>query len=249
VIDGQSARASAALPSPLNARIAAVDWAAIARDLDAQGHALIPRLLPAQDCEALAGRYDAEDIYRSRVTMARHGFGRGEYKYLAYPLPSLVQQLRATLYPHLAPIANRWNRALHIDGEYPPEHAAYIERCNAAGQRRPTPLMLRYGAGDHNCLHQDMYGDEVFPLQLTILLSQPDRDFSGGEFVLVEQRPRRQSRVEVVPLQQGDGVIFAVHRRPAEGQRGTYSVSLRHGVSRVRSGLRHTLGMIFHDAA
>jgi hypothetical protein len=181
--------------------------------------------------------------------MARHGFGRGEYQYFSYPLPPLVQQLRAALYPRLVPIANRWHRSLHVRGEYPLAHAAFIERCHAAGQCRPTPLILRYGAADYNCLHQDLYGDEVFPLQLAILLSQPERDFSGGEFVLVEQRPRMQSRVEVVPLLQGDGVIFAVHQRPVQGLRGVYRVKLRHGVSRVRAGQRHTLGVIFHDAA
>jgi hypothetical protein len=242
-------KSPAAAAAPLDERIAALDWTAIENDLDAQGCAVIPRLLMAHDCDALVAHYATQDIYRSRVVMARHGFGRGEYQYYAYPLPPPVQQLRTTVYPRLVPIANRWNAASRIDVEYPRDHRAFIERCHAAGQRRPTPLILRYGVGDYNCLHQDLYGDEAFPLQLAILLSQPGRDFSGGEFVLVEQRPRMQSRAEVVPLQQGDAVIFAVNDRPVRGVRGVYRVKLRHGVSRVRSGQRHTLGVIFHDAA
>ena len=239
----------AVAPPSLQARLAALDWAAIGDELDGHGCATVPRLLGADACESIAGRYDADSIYRSRVVMARHGFGRGEYRYFAYPLPPLVQTLRAAVYPHLVPVANRWNGLLGSTLRYPADHAGYVARCHEAGQRRPTPLILRYGPDDYNCLHQDLYGDEVFPLQLAILLSQPGREFSGGEFVLTEQRPRMQSRVQVVPLQQGDAVIFAVNDRPVQGARGAYRVKMRHGVSRVRSGLRHTLGVIFHDAA
>lgn len=233
----------------IDRRIDALDWSRIARDLDTHGSAMIPRLLSPGECDALAWAYDDDAIYRSRVVMARHGFGRGEYKYFRYPLPGLVQALRAAFYPHLAPVANRWNEAMKIDVVYPPKHEDFLVRCHAAGQSRPTPLLLRYGVDDYNCLHQDLYGDHVFPLQVAILLSQPGRDFSGGEFVLTEQRPRMQSRPEVVPLQQGDAVVFAVHHRPVQGARGAYRVNLRHGVSRLRSGHRHTLGVIFHDAA
>jgi hypothetical protein len=193
--------------------------------------------------------YEADERFRSKVVMERHGFGRGEYKYFNYPLPPLVDDLRTSLYPHLAAIANRWNTALGIDVRYPAAHSAFVARCHAAGQTKPTPLMLRYGAGDYNCLHQDLYGEHVFPLQATILLSAPDGDFAGGEFVLTEQRPRMQSRPEVVPLHQGDAVIFAVQHRPVQGSRGVYRVNMRHGVSRVRRGHRQTLGVIFHDAA
>jgi hypothetical protein len=193
--------------------------------------------------------YEADKRFRSKVVMERHGFGRGEYKYFTYPLPPLVADLRTSLYPRLAAIANRWNAALGIDVRYPAAHSAFLARCHAAGQTKPTPLMLRYGAGDYNCLHQDLYGEHVFPLQATILLSDPDGDFTGGEFVLTEQRPRLQSRPEVVPLRQGDAVIFAVQHRPVQGSRGVYRVNMRHGVSRVRSGHRQTLGVIFHDAA
>jgi hypothetical protein len=187
-------------------------------------------------------------VFRSRIVMARHGFGRGEYKYFQYPLPGLVQELRMHLYPRLAPIANRWNEGLRIDLRYPEKHAAFLERCHDAGQLRPTPLLLQYGEGDYNCLHQDLYGQHVFPIQVAVLLSEPGLDFAGGDFVLTEQRPRMQSRVEVVPLRQGDAVAFAVHHRPVQGTRGTYRVTLRHGVSRIRRGHRHTLGIIFHDA-
>jgi len=225
-----------------------IDWTAVAADLDAHGCALIPQLLHAPTCEALAARYDAADTFRSTVFMARHGFGRGEYRYFAYPLPEPVATLRAALYPPLAEIANRWNTALGERTRFPAEHAEYLARCHAAGQVRPTPLLLRYGAGDYNCLHQDLYGEHVFPLQAAILLSEPGRDFEGGEFVLTEQRPRMQSRAEVVPLRQGNAVVFPVHHRPVQGGRGIYRVNMRHGVSRLRAGRRHTLGIIFHDA-
>jgi uncharacterized protein len=230
-------------------RVAAIDWARVSVDLDAEGSALIDRLISPAECEALASLYPVEALFRSRVVMARHGFGRGEYKYFSYPLPGLVEGLRSALYPRLAPIANRWYDAMGIDVRFPDRHVDFIERCHAAGQQRPTPLLLQYGAGDYNCLHQDLYGEHVFPLQLTILLSEPGRDFEGGEFVMTEQRPRMQSRPQVVPLRQGDAVVFAVHQRPVQGTRGWYRVNLRHGVSRVRSGHRQTAGIIFHDAA
>nr|WP_255672131.1 2OG-Fe(II) oxygenase [Corallococcus sp. AS-1-6] len=217
--------------------------------MDARGCAVLEQLLTPDECEALALLYDLDDAFRSRVVMARHGFGRGEYKYFDHPLPELVTKLRTALYPHLVPIANRWNTAMGIDVRYPDAHADFLARCHEAGQVRPTPLLLRYGVDDYNCLHQDLYGEHVFPLQVAILLSEPGRDFTGGEFVLTEQRPRMQSRAEVVPLRQGDAVVFAVHHRPVQGTRGTYRVNLRHGVSRVRSGQRHTAGIIFHDAA
>ncbi|MDC8014478.1 2OG-Fe(II) oxygenase [Tahibacter soli] len=225
-----------------------LDWPRIAADLDAHGHAHVERLLPPDACAAIAAGYDDDARFRSRVVMARHGFGRGEYRYYAYPLPEPIATLRREIYPRLAPIANRWNEAMGVDARYPATHDTFAERCRAAGQTRPTPLLLRYGAGDYNCLHQDLYGEHVFPLQVAILLSQPGRDFDGGEFVLTEQRPRMQSRADVVPLAQGDAVVFAVHHRPVRGARGTYRVNLRHGVSRVRAGSRHTLGIIFHDA-
>jgi hypothetical protein len=218
------------------------------QDLDARGCAIIPELLKPAECDDLAALYTADERFRSRVVMARHGFGRGEYKYFGYPLPDIVARLRSELYPSLAPIANRWNAAMGIKARFPEKHAQFLKRCHAAGQRRPTPLLLQYGAEDYNCLHQDLYGEHVFPLQLTILLSQPGRDFTGGEFVMTEQRPRMQSRAEVVPLGKGDAVVFAVHHRPVQGTRGVYRVNLRHGVSRVRSGRRHTAGIIFHDA-
>jgi hypothetical protein len=226
-----------------------VDWDAIADELDASGSALLAQLLGADECAALTAAYDDEARYRKTVVMERHGYGRGEYRYFAYPLPERVQQLRSALYPHLVPVANRWNELLGVATRYPPDHARYLERCHASGQRRPTPLLLRYGPGDYNCLHQDLYGDEHFPLQVAVLLSRPQRDFSGGEFVLTEQRPRMQSRADVVPLQQGDAVVFAVNERPLRGARGWHRLKMRHGVSRVRSGQRHTLGIIFHDAA
>lgn len=232
----------------LTARIEAIDWQHISEELGAQGHAIIPGLLQSEQCSALAGLYAAKESFRSRVVMSRHGFGRGEYQYFKYPLPDVVATLRSSLYPHLAPIANRWNELLRDEVRYPGEHAQFIARCHEAGQLRPTPLLLQYEAADYNCLHQDLYGEHVFPLQVAVLLSQPGRDFTGGEFVLTEQRPRMQSRAEVVPLGRGDAVVFAVHHRPVQGTRGIYRVNLRHGVSRLRSGHRHTLGVIFHDA-
>jgi hypothetical protein len=230
-------------------RALAIDWPSVEEELDAQGCALIERLLPPAECEALAALYAEDDRFRSRVVMARHGFGRGEYKYLAYPLPDLVAQWRTALYPPLARIANRWHEAMGIDARFPDEHVSFLERCHAAGQAKPTPLLLQYGPGDYNCLHQDLYGEHVFPLQVVVLLSRPGRDFTGGEFVMTEQRPRMQSRPMVLPLRQGDAAVIAVHHRPVQGARGAYRVNLRHGVSRLRSGHRHTLGLIFHDAA
>jgi hypothetical protein len=229
-------------------RVAALDWANIATQLDQFGCATTGPLLGADECAAISSRYDDDKIYRSRVIMARHGFGRGEYKYFAYPLPDVVALLRASLYPPLAAIANRWNEQMGLDQRFPAGHAAYLRRCLAGGQTKPTPLLLQYGAGDYNCLHQDVYGELVLPLQVAFLLSRPGEDFSGGEFVLTEQRPRMQSRAEVVPLRQGEGVIFPVHHRPVQGTRGVYRVNMRHGVSRLREGRRHTLGIIFHDA-
>jgi hypothetical protein len=229
-------------------RVDSLDWKRIAADLDARGHAVIERLLTPPECEALAAMYASEDLFRSRVIMSRHGFGRGEYQYFNYPLPDIVASLRRCVYPHLVPIANRWNELMNSEIRFPDEHAEFIDRCHAAGQMRPTPLLLQYAADDYNCLHQDLYGEQVFPLQLAVLLSAPERDFTGGEFVLTEQRPRMQSRAEVVPLTQGDAVVFAVHHRPVQGTRGVYRVNMRHGVSRLRSGRRHTLGVIFHDA-
>ena len=232
----------------ISERVAAIDWRQIGDDLDARGNAIVERLLKPAECDALRALYSRDEPFRSRVVMERHGFGRGEYKYFDYPLPDIIATFRTTIYPHLAAVANRWNDAVGVDARYPGTHAAYVKRCHAAGQRRATPLLLQYGAGDYNCLHQDLYGEHVFPLQLTVLLSRPEKDFSGGEFVITEQRPRMQSRAEVAPLRQGDAVIFAVHHRPVRGTRGVYRVNLRHGVSRVRSGHRHTLGVIFHDA-
>ncbi|WP_396616376.1 2OG-Fe(II) oxygenase [Lysobacter soli] len=229
-------------------RIAWQDWDRVATSLDACGHAILPGLLGETECRAIAALYDRPDGFRSRVVMARHGFGSGEYRYFAYSLPDTVATLRAAVYPHLSPVANRWNAAMGIDVRYPEAHADFLHRCHDAGQVRPTPLLLRYDAGDYNCLHQDLYGEHVFPLQMAVLLSEPDVDFDGGEFVLTEQRPRMQSRADVVPLRRGDAVVFAVHHRPVKGTRGTYRVNLRHGVSRVRSGRRHTLGIVFHDA-
>jgi uncharacterized protein len=230
------------------ARVAAIDWTQAANELDAQGCAVLKGLLLPEECRALAALYVDDSYFRSRVVMGRHGFGRGEYKYFSYALPGLIAQLRPALYANLCDIANRWNAAMGIDIRYPEGHAAFLERCHAAGQKRPTPLLLQYGPDDYNCLHQDLYGEHVFPLQVAILLSEPGRDFTGGEFVLTEQRPRMQSRAEVVPLRQGDAVAFAVHVRPAQGTRGFYRVNMRHGVSRIRSGHRHTAGVIFHDA-
>jgi hypothetical protein len=225
-----------------------IDWDHVEADLDARGNATIEGLLTPAQCRSVAALYKSEDNFRSRVVMQQHGFGRGEYRYFKYPLPELVETLRTSLYPHLVGIANRWNAAMGSATRYPPEHARYIARCHRAGQRLPTPLVLYYGAGDYNCLHQDLYGEHVFPLQVAVLLSEPGRDFTGGEFVMTEQRPRMQSRPDVVPLRQSDAVVFAVQHRPVGGTRGVYRVNLRHGVSRLRSGERLTLGIIFHDA-
>jgi hypothetical protein len=225
-----------------------VDWQQVGDELDACGCAVLPGLLSEQQCERYVASYADAERFRSRVVMERHGFGRGQYQYFAYPLPGHLAALRSTLYGPLAEIANRWHAALGIDTRFPPTHAEFLQRCHAAGQVRPTPLLLQYQTGDYNCLHQDLYGEHVFPLQVAVLLSQPARDFSGGEFVLTEQRPRMQSRVEVVPLTQGDAVVFPVNLRPVNGSRGPYRVAMRHGVSRLRSGSRHTLGIIFHDA-
>jgi hypothetical protein len=229
-------------------RINAVDWHDVEEDLNQHGSAMLRDLVSGPECDALAALYARDELHRSRVVMARHGFGRGEYKYFDYPLPDLVEALRTSVYPRLVPVANRWNEIMRIDVRYPARHADFIRRCHDAGQLRPTPLILQYGKDDYNCLHQDLYGEHVFPLQLAILLSQPGQDFTGGEFVMTEQRPRMQSRAEVVPLRKGDAVVFAVHHRPVQGTRGSYRVNLRHGVSRLRSGHRHTLGVIFHDA-
>ena len=229
-------------------RVAQYDWGRISTNLDDVGWAPLSGLLTDAECRELAALYANERIFRSRVVMARHGYGRGEYKYFAYPLPAVVAELRVSVYARLAPIANRWSELLASDVRYPDTHEQFIERCHHAGQTHPTPLVLSYGPGDYNCLHQDLYGEHVFPLQVAILLSQPGDDFTGGEFVLTEQRPRMQSRAEVVPLRQGDAVAFAVHHRPVQGTRGVYRVNLRHGVSRLRSGRRHTVGVIFHDA-
>ena len=226
----------------------AIDWAQVSDDLDARGAVVLSNLVPRKECESLAMLYADESRFRSRVVMARHGFGRGEYQYFQYPLPEPLAGLRRALYPPLAEVANRWHEAMGIDVRFPGTHETFLKRCHAAGQRKPTPLLLRYGAGDYNCLHQDLYGEHVFPLQLTVLLSAPGRDFTGGEFVITEQRPRMQSRAMVVPLAQGDAVIFAVRHRPVRGTRGAYRVNLRHGVSEVRSGQRNTAGIIFHDA-
>jgi uncharacterized protein len=224
------------------------DWDEVGANLNAFGAAVLPNLLTPPECEAIAALYADEKHFRSHIHMARHGFGRGEYRYFKYPLPFRIAELRTALYARVAPIANAWNERMKLDMRYPQRHADYLKLCHDAGQTRPTPLLLQYGPGDFNCLHQDLYGELAFPLQVTVLLSKPDGDFSGGEFVLTEQRPRMQSRVEVVPLNQGDAVLFAVHNRPMQGSKGVYRVNMRHGVSRIRSGRRHTLGIIFHDA-
>jgi hypothetical protein len=229
-------------------RLAAADWARVAAELDERGTAMLPALLTRAECRALAASYADATGFRSRVVMAKHGFGRGEYRYFDYPLPGAVAALRETLYTRLAPLANRWHERLRIAARFPAAHDEFLARCHAAGQTRPTPLLLQYAAGDYNCLHRDLYGAQVFPLQMAILLSAPGEDFTGGELVVTEQRPRMQSRVEVLPLAQGDGVVFAVNERPVDGMRGVYRVAHRHGVSRVRSGRRHTLGIILHDA-
>jgi hypothetical protein len=240
-------RASAAA-STLAARIAALDWTEIAQALDAHGCATTGALLTSGECNQLAASYASDGPFRSRVVMSRHGFGRGEYKYFAYPLPEQIVALRRGFYSRLASLADRWNEAMGVPVRYPTDHEAFLKRCHEAGQTRPTPLLLRYGPGDYNCLHQDVYGEHIFPLQIAILLAEPGRDFTGGEFALTEQRPRMQSRAEVVSLRQGDGVIFAVRERPVQGTRGAYRVNLRHGVSRIKSGERFTLGVILHDA-
>jgi hypothetical protein len=242
------AKQSSSLAKTIETRLEAFDWASVSVHLDAYGWAMFRHLLTADECETIAGLYVDDRHFRSHVVMARHGFGRGEYKYFAYPLPDIIARLRTAMYTRLASIANRWNESMRIDVHYPDAHADFIQRCHKAGQTRPTPLLLRYAAGDYNALHQDLYGEHVFPLQLATLLSEPEKDFTGGEFVLTEQRPRMQSRAEVVPLRLGDGVVFAVHNRPVQGTRGTYRVNLRHGVSRLRTGHRHTVGVIFHDA-
>ena len=229
-------------------RIDAITWEQVSRDLDAEGYATVKSVLSTDECDEIRGLYEKRESFRSNVVMERHGFGRGEYRYFSYPLPEMVAALRTSVYPRLVPIANRWNEAMGINVRYPGEHAGFIDRCHLAGQDKPTPLLLKYGTDDYNCLHQDLYGEHVFPLQLAILLSQPDKDFTGGEFVLTEQRPRMQSRPMVVPLLKGDGVVFAVRNRPVQGKKSVYRVNLRHGVSRLRSGSRHTLGIIFHDA-
>lgn len=237
-----------AIGESIDSRVRAIDWARIGAHLDAHGWAMLDGILSPEECERIAGLYEGGGRFRSHIVMARHGFGRGEYKYFSYPLPGIIADLRTTIYPRLAPIADRWNEAMGIDVRYPAEHRDFLARCHEAGQTRPTPLLLQYGADDYNALHQDLYGEHVFPFQVAFLLSEPGRDFTGGEFVLVEQRPRMQSRAEVVPLRRGDGVIFSVSHRPVKGARGYYRVNLRHGVSRLRSGHRHTVGVIFHDA-
>jgi uncharacterized protein len=246
-------QAGAARPIPpsdgtAEPRIAAGDWERIERDLDGRGFALIDRLLTPDACEALAALYGDDGLFRKHVIMAQHGYGRGDYKYFAYPLPPLIAALRTAAYPHLAQLANRWNGEINVEVRYPLDHDAFLKRCHEAGQMRPTPLLLRYGPRDFNCLHQDVYGEHVFPLQMAILLSEPGRAFTGGEFILTEQRPRMQSRASVVPLRQGDAVIFPVRHRPAKGSRGFYRLNVKHGVSELRTGQRFTLGIIFHDA-
>jgi hypothetical protein len=235
--------------APAIARIEALNWPRLTDELNEHGSALLKSVLTPEECASLSSLYPNEAGFRSRVVMARHGFGRGEYKYFSYPLPGIIQGVRTALYRELAPIANRWNRSMEIEVQYPNEHGEFIQRCHDAGQLRPTPLLLQYGPGDYNCLHQDLYGEHVFPIQVAFLLSEPGRDFEGGEVVLTEQRPRMQSRPDVIPLRQGDAVAFAVHHRPVQGTRGIYRVNLRHGVSRLRSGRRHTAGVIFHDAS
>ncbi|MFE0014253.1 2OG-Fe(II) oxygenase [Mesorhizobium sp. NPDC059054] len=229
-------------------RVVSYDWKALGADLDTYGCAVLENLISPEECKATADLYPHEEHFRSHIVMARHGFGKGEYRYFKYPLPGLIGGLRTALYPHLATVANAWNGRMGIDQRYPAAHQDYLHLCHDAGQKRPTPLLLQYKTGDFNCLHQDLYGDLTFPIQVAVLLSEPGRDFIGGEFVLTEQRPRMQSRAEVVPLRQGDAVAFAVHNRPVQGTKGNYRVNLRHGVSRIRSGHRHTVGIIFHDA-
>jgi uncharacterized protein len=234
--------------APLDKRIDALDWLNISRGPGAHGNAVLPNLLSELESREVAALYEDPSAFRSRVVMGSHGYGRGEYQYFRYPLPPAIANLRTKLYSQIAPLANAWNEMMKIEIRYPATHIEFLERCHAAGQQRPTPLLLKYGAGDYNCLHQDLYGEHVFPMQVAVLLSKPGADFTGGEFILTEQRPRMQSRAEVVPLRQGDAVVFAVHHRPIRGTRGVYRVKLRHGVSRLHSGHRHTLGIIFHDA-
>ncbi len=241
-------RPALAVDTNSDSRLKAFDWTGVAADLDAHGYAILEGALSAEECESVAGLYNSDDLFRSHIVMARHGFGRGEYKYFSYPLPDIIADLRTSIYPRLVPVANRWNEAMGIAVRYPVRHEEFLARCHAAGQKRPTPLLLQYGKDDFNALHQDLYGEHAFPFQVAFLLSQPVQDFMGGEFVLTEQRPRMQSKAEVVPLRRGDAVIFAVSHRPVQGKRGIYRVNLRHGVSRLRSGNRHTLGVIFHDA-
>jgi hypothetical protein len=242
------AMTAAAANVPLAERVAGYDWDAIGAELNAYGCAVLPNLLTTTECRGIAALYPAEKHFRSHIHMARHGFGKGEYRYFKYPLPAPIGELRTALYGRIVPFANAWNERMKVAVRFPAQHGEYLKACHAAGQVRPTPLLLQYAAGDYNCLHQDLYGELAFPLQVAILLSAPGRNFTGGEFVLTERRPRMQSRVEVVPLSQGDGVLFAVHDRPVQGTKGVYRVDLRHGVSRVRTGERHTLGIIFHDA-
>jgi hypothetical protein len=243
----QAGAAAVPLESEVEHRLGALDWSALAASLDARGYAHVQGFLTVEECRQLAQLYDDDQHFRKRVVMARHAFGRGEYKYFSYPLPPLVAELRGMLYPRLAPLANRWSEQLRSASRFPDRHSDFLARCHAAGQTEPTPLLLHYDADDYNCLHQDLYGEHVFPLQVTLLLSEPGRDFRGGEFLLTEQRPRMQSRAEVVPLARGDAVVFAVRHRPVQGTRGSYRVNMRHGVSRVTSGRRRTLGIIFHD--
>ena len=243
-------KTSVGLPDATRAvsQVESLDWHGIVDELNQSGNALLKGILTPRECQALTSLYPSDAYFRSRVVMSRYGFGRGEYKYFSYPLPDILQGLRTSLYKLLAPVANEWNQQMGKDIRYPAKHADFIQHCHKEGQLRPTPLLLQYGAGDYNCLHQDLYGEHVFPIQVAFLLSESEKDFTGGEFVLTEQRPRMQSRAEVVPLRQGDGVAFAVHHRPVRGTRGSYRVNLRHGVSRVRSGKRYTIGIIFHDA-
>jgi hypothetical protein len=246
-VNASAAKASFAAESVAD-RLAAADWARLQAELDEGGTARLPGLFDRATCLAIAASYDDDAKFRSRVVMARHGFGKGEYRYFAYPLPFDLAAMREALYAGLAPLANRWNERLKVEARFPASHREFLARCHAAGQARPTPLLLKYGAGDYNCLHRDLYGQHVFPMQMAVLLSLPGTDFTGGEFVVTEQRPRMQSRVEVVPLEQGDAVLFAVSERPVTGTRGAYRVTHRHGVSRVSGGQRHTLGVILHDA-
>jgi uncharacterized protein len=240
--------ASAAISSPIIARVDAVDWTKVHADVDSQGWSVIPKLMSELEADLVAGLYHQEQGFRSHIIMARHGFGRGEYKYFSYPLPPLIQSLRTAAYPHLVPIANQWHERMHKDARFPNNHAAFLARCHKAGQVRPTPLLLEYAPEDFNCLHRDLYGEHVFPLQLAVLLDQPGEDFTGGEFVMTEQRPRMQTRAMVLPLNKGDAAIFAVNSRPMKGMRGDYQVKLSHGVSKLRTGKRRTVGVIFHDA-